>query len=292
MPGLVTDWLCIAASGGTIDGRAIDDQWMDDIADTYDPRVFTAMIWPRHDTVENRKYTYNLGTVEAVKLETEDGVKKLYAQLSPNQFLIDANKAGQKLFTSIEIVEKFPTTGRDYLYGLAATDVPASLYTDRMEFNANGEAMTLRTFSAGESMTFTMQDKQQKAPFWERLFSQQPAAKDTEEPMDKAQFEQLLGKLETSDKRMETLEQKLETFSQQQKPAEAAPAPAPTTTQPAPTGEAQPDPNAAPKWFTQYEQGVSTKLDDLTKRFEQIEGKEVTPLPTGTPGDPEDNVWL
>lgn len=286
MPGLVTDWLCIAASGGTIDGREIDDQWMDDIADTYDPRVFTAMIWPRHDTVENRKYTYNLGTVEAVKLETEDGVKKLYAQLSPNQFLIDANKAGQKLFTSIEIVEKFPTTGRDYLYGLAATDVPASLYTDRMEFNANGEAMTLRTFSAGESMTFTLQEKQQKAPFWERLFSQRPAAKDNEEPMDKAQFEQLLGKFEASDKRMEALEQRLETFSQQ-------PAPAPTTTitQP-PTGETPPDQNAAPTWFTQYEQGVNTKLDDLNKRFEQIENKEVTPLPPGTPGSDDDKDWL
>lgn len=289
MPGLVTDWLCIAASGGTIDGRTIDDQWMDDIAETYDPRVFTAMIWPRHDTVENRKYTYNLGTVEAVKLETEDGVKKLYAQLSPNQFLIDANKAGQNLFTSIEIVEKFPTTGRDYLYGLAATDVPASLYTDRMEFNANGEAMTLRTFSAGESMTFTLQDKQQKTPFWERLFSQRPAAKDTEEPMDKAQFDQLLGKLDTSDKRMEALEQKLETFSQQQKQPE--PTSASTITQP-PNGETQVDPDAAPKWFTQYEQGVNAKFDDLTKRFEQINNKEVTRLPPGDPGTQDDGTWL
>lgn len=289
MRGLVTDWLCIAASGGTIDGRTVDDQWMDDIAETYDPRVFTAMIWPRHDTVENRKYTYNLGTVEAVKLETEDGVKKLYAQLSPNQFLIDANKAGQNLFTSIEIVEKFPTTGRDYLYGLAATDVPASLYTDRMEFNANGEAMTLRTFSAGESMTFTLQDKQQKTPFWERLFSQRPAAKDTEEPMDKAQFDQLLGKLDTSDKRMEALEQKLETFSQQQKQPE--PTSASTITQP-PNGETQVDPDAAPKWFTQYEQGVNAKFDDLTKRFEQINNKEVTRLPPGDPGTQDDGTWL
>ncbi|CAI1949903.1 GPO family capsid scaffolding protein [Serratia marcescens] len=289
MPGLLTDWLCIAASGGTIDGRVIDDQWMNDIAETYDPKVFTAMIWPRHDSLESRKYTYNLGTVEAVKLETEDGVKKLYAQLSPNQFLIDANKAGQKLFTSIEIAEKFPATGRDYLCGLAATDTPASLYTDRMEFSANDKGMTIRMFSAGEPMTFTLQDKQQKAPFWERLFSQRPVAKDTEEPMDKAQFEQLLGKLEASDKRMEAMELKIETFSQQQKQPE--PTPAPTITPP-PNGETQDDPNAAPKWFTQYEQDVTAKIDDLTRRFEQIDNKEVTKLPPGDPGEQEDGTWL
>ncbi|MGQ8702871.1 GPO family capsid scaffolding protein [Serratia marcescens] len=288
MPGLMTDWVCIATAGKTVDGRTIDEQWLVDIAETYDTNLFTALIWPRHDTVENRKYSYNLGTVEAVKLETEDGVKKLFAQLSPNQFLVDANKAGQKLFTSIEVIEDFAGTGRDYLFGLAATDLPSSVGTTRLEFDIGG-TKTLRTFSTEELMTFTMQDKQQKAPFWERLFSQRPAAKNTEEPMDKEQFEQLLGKLEAGDRRMEALEQKMETFSQQQTQPE--PTPAPTTPQP-PNGETQANPDAAPKWFTQYEQGVNTKLDDLTRRFEQIESQEVTTLPPGDPGNQDDGTWL
>ncbi len=288
MPGLMTDWVCIATAGKTVDGRTIDEQWLIDIAQTYDTSLFTALIWPRHDTVENRKYSYNLGTVEAVKLETEDGVKKLYAQLSPNQFLLDANKAGQKLFTSIEVIEDFAGTGRDYLFGLAATDLPSSVGTTRLEFDIGG-TKTLRTFGTEELMTITMQEKQQKAPFWERLFSQRPAAKNTEEPMDKEQFEQLLGKLEAGDKRMEALEQKLETFSQQQKQPE--PTPAPTITQP-PNGETKIDPDAAPKWFTQYEKDVNAKIDDLTKRFEQIDNKEVTQLPPGDPGAQDDSTWL
>lgn len=288
MPGLMTDWVCIATAGKTVDGRTIDEQWLVDIAETYDTSLFTALIWPRHDTVENRKYSYNLGTVEAVKLETEEGVKKLYAQLSPNQFLLDANKAGQKLFTSIEVIEDFAGTGRDYLFGLAATDLPSSVGTTRLEFDIGG-TKTLRTFGTEELMTFTMQEKQQKAPFWERLFSQRPAAKNTEEPMDKEQFEKLLGKLEAGDKRMEALEQKLETFSQQQKQPEQTPAQ--TITQPSP-GEVTTNLDAAPKWFTQYEQGVNTKLDDLTRRFEQIESKEVTTLPPGDPGNQDDSTWL
>ncbi|MEI9743592.1 GPO family capsid scaffolding protein [Enterobacter ludwigii] len=284
MPGLETDWMCIAASGATIDGRVINDQWMVDVAETYDPRVYTAMIWPRHDSVENRKYTYNLGRVAALKLEDEDGVKKLYAKLSPNQFLIEANKAGQKLFTSIELVEDFAGTGRDYLYGLAATDVPASLYTDRMEFDASGNEMKLRTFSVGESLSFTMQDKQQKNSFWSRFFNLQPAEKKTEDDMEKEQFDQLIKKLNDSDKRFTAIEEQLKTFSQQSN----KPDPANVETDP----NTPPPDDKAPQWFEQYSQGFDSKLDELTKRFDQIDKKEVTKLPDGNPGGNEDSTWL
>lgn len=286
MSGLTTDWVCIATAGNTVDGRLIDDKWLIDIADTYDVNVFTALIWPRHDTVENRKWSYNLGTVEAVKLETVDGEKKLFAKLSPNQFLIDANKAGQKMFTSIEVIEDFAGSGRDYLFGVAATDLPSSVGTTRLEFDiGGGETNTLRTFSTKEALTFSIQEKQQKEPFWTRFFSQQSPVKKTEDTMEKEQFDQLMGKLTENDKRMTVIEETLQTFSQKQPETE------PDNKKPEVTTATQPD-DKAPQWFEQYSQGVDTKLDELTKRFDQIDKKEITELPSGNPGDNDEKTWL
>lgn len=285
MAGLTTDWVCIATAGKTVDGRTIDEKWLIDVAETYDVNVYTALIWPRHDTVENRKWSYNLGRVEAVKLETVDGAKKLFAQLSPNQFLIEANKAGQKMFTSIEVIEDFAGSGRDYLFGVAATDLPSSLGTTRLEFDiGGGEIGLLRTFGTEEVLTFSIQEKQPKESFWTRLFSQQPAARKTEEKMEKEQFDQLMGKLEENDKRFTAIEEKLQTFSQQNGKPE------PTNVNPG--EENTPPDDKAPKWFEQYSQGVDSKLDELTKRFDQIDNKEVTPLPTDNPGNNDDKTWL
>jgi hypothetical protein len=285
MSGLTTDWVCIATAGKTVDGRIVDEKWLIDIAETYDVNVFTALIWPRHDTVENRKWTYNLGTVEAVKLETADGVTKLFAKLSPNQFLIEANKAGQKMFTSIEVIEDFAGSGRDYLFGVAATDLPASLGTSRLEFDiGGGETSTLRAFSTEETLTFSLQEKQQKEPFWKHFFSQRSAAKNTEENMEKEQFDQLMGKLNENDKRFTVIEEQLKTFNQQNE----KPDPTKVETE----NKDLPPEDKAPKWFEQYSQGMETKIDELTKRFDQIDKKEITLLPGGDPGNEEDNTWL
>lgn len=284
MTGLTTDWVCIATAGKTVDGRMIDEKWLIDVAETYDVNVYTALIWPRHDTVENRKWSYNLGRVEAVKLDKVDGATKLFAQLSPNQFLIDANKAGQKMFTSIEVIEDFAGSGRDYLFGVAATDLPSSLGTTRLEFDiGGGEIGTLRTFSTEEALTFSIKEKQQKEPFWPRFFSQKSAVKKTEDNMEKEQFDQLMNKLNDSDKRFTAIEEQLKTFSQQSSKTDPKNVEKDPTTPP-------PD-DKAPQWFEQYSQGVDSKLDELTKRFDQIDKKEVTELPNGNPGG-NDDVWL
>ncbi|MBF6016433.1 phage capsid protein, partial [Escherichia coli] len=78
------------------------------------------------EEIGHRQYTSNLGEVDSLKAETgEDGKTRLYARLVPNQYLIEANRLGQKLFTSAEIVENFARSGRDYLLGVAVTDIPA-----------------------------------------------------------------------------------------------------------------------------------------------------------------------
>ncbi|MES4611011.1 MAG: GPO family capsid scaffolding protein [Ewingella sp.] len=183
-PNYRTDWLCIATSGQAVDGRTIEAQWLIDAAETYSRDTYTALIWPHHPQYEyaEREFTCNLGEVDALKTETVDGVVKLYAQLIPNRFLIYANEDGQKLFTSAEFMGDFAGSGREYLMGLAVTDIPASLGTEKIKFQLAGEEKpaergSLETFSLGKLKT------QKKEPsLWSKLFSTRKEFTPTPEP--------------------------------------------------------------------------------------------------------------
>lgn len=109
------------------------------------------------------------GEVDALKVETEGDVTKLYAQLIPNEFLLDANRMGQKLFTSAEFVSDFGGSGREYLFGLAVTDIPASLGTEKIKFVLAGEE---KDAERGNLETFSLGDLHKDKPgFWTRLFT-------------------------------------------------------------------------------------------------------------------------
>ncbi|MCT2387311.1 GPO family capsid scaffolding protein [Erwinia pyrifoliae] len=171
-PNIITDWVCIATSGQAVDGRVIEPQWLVDAAETYSRKTYTAMVWPHHphSDIREREFTCNLGEVDALKVETDGEKTKLFAQIIPNQFLIDANRQGQKLFTSAEFVSDFAGSGREYLFGLAVTDIPASLGTEKITFNLAGEQKeagrgSLETFSLG-----TLKNSN-KPSFWGKLFS-------------------------------------------------------------------------------------------------------------------------
>ncbi|EPN2803314.1 GPO family capsid scaffolding protein [Serratia marcescens] len=175
-PNYRTDWLCIATSGQAADGRFIEPQWLIDAAETYSRNTYTAMIWPHHpqQSLAEREFTCNLGEVDALKYETAGDVVKLYAQLIPNQFLIDANRMGQKLFTSAELVSDFGGSGREYLFGLAVTDIPASLGTEKVTLILAGEEKetergSLETFSLGKLKPNKTGIKEPS--FWGRLFT-------------------------------------------------------------------------------------------------------------------------
>lgn len=181
-----TDWICISTSGQAVDGRPIEAQWLIDAAETYSRKTYTALIWPHHtqNDIREREFTPNMGEVDALKVETEGDVTKLYAQLIPNQFLIEANNMGQKLFTSAEFVGDFCGSGRDYLFGLAVTDIPASLGTEKIKFKLAGEEKdaergNLETFSLGRLQT-SKPDK--KDSLWQRLFSASKDFTPTPEP--------------------------------------------------------------------------------------------------------------
>ncbi len=132
---LVSYWKRVATSGPTADGREITPQELREIAETYKPSRYTAVIWAEHERCWGSH-----GTVFAVRLveddpELEEGQVALEAQLKPNDKLLHLNDSGEKLFTSIEIYPNFANTGKAYLTGLAVTDEPASLGTQELYFS-------------------------------------------------------------------------------------------------------------------------------------------------------------
>jgi hypothetical protein len=142
-------WTRIAVEGATTDGRNIERSWIEDMAAQYSPNTYGARIncehikgyWPGG---EFGAY----GDVLALKAEQVEigGAKKLalFAQIEPNDALLALNKAGQKVYTSIEVQPKFADTGKAYLIGLAITDSPASLGTEALSFSATHGTLASR----------------------------------------------------------------------------------------------------------------------------------------------------
>ncbi|WP_296250292.1 GPO family capsid scaffolding protein [Pseudomonas sp. UBA4194] len=134
-------WFRVATAGATSDGRKIEASWIQEMAASYNPTVYGARIWMEHirSTVADSPFRA-YGDVVAVKAEEVDvgGEKRLalFAQIEPTPDLINLNKAKQKIYTSIEVSEKFADSGKAYLVGLGVTDSPASLGTDVLSFAA------------------------------------------------------------------------------------------------------------------------------------------------------------
>ncbi|MEZ9233255.1 GPO family capsid scaffolding protein [Vibrio amylolyticus] len=149
----ISDWSIIATEGPTVDGRKITKDWIEQMAASYDPKEYTALIWPEH----RRFYGYgeNWGKVVEVKAEDQDGKLRLFAKLEPNEFMLEANKKKQKLFTSIEPNPDYKGEGRCYLMGLAATDSPASTGTTPLQFSRQEGQITKLECSQLEEIDFS-----------------------------------------------------------------------------------------------------------------------------------------
>ncbi|WFP48522.1 GPO family capsid scaffolding protein [Methylomonas sp. EFPC3] len=151
---LRTDYKRIGRSGQTVDGRVIDPAWIDQMAETYNKELFTALIWPDHSR------WMNYGVVEELRAtDNEEGGRDLWAVLSPNQSYLSDNRYGQRLFTSMEITFDFRKSGKAYLTGLGATDDPASVGTTEIRFSklAKQAGVELSAFIEAETKTFTDQ---------------------------------------------------------------------------------------------------------------------------------------
>jgi hypothetical protein len=174
----------IGVEGATTDGRTIERSWLEEMAASYDPAVYTALINMEHikgftpDSMFRR-----FGTVD--RLETEvltapealAGKMALYAWMTPTDDLVNYTASLQKLFTSMEVNTKFSDTGKAYLVGLAVTDDPASLGTEMLQFSANASANPLarrkqdkdNLFTAAEETVIEFEDVSEKTSLFSRV---------------------------------------------------------------------------------------------------------------------------
>lgn len=156
-----SDWKIIATEGPTVDGRKITREWLTQMAESYSMDEYPALIWPEH----RRFYGYgeNWGKVVELKAEEKDGKMRLFAKLEPNDYMLEANRKKQKLFTSIEPEPDYKGEGRCYLMGLAATDSPASTGTSLLQFSrVQGETTEINASHLEEvdfSDCFTRKDR-------------------------------------------------------------------------------------------------------------------------------------
>jgi hypothetical protein len=191
-------WFKVATAGPTIDGREIKEEWIKDMAETYDMDEYTASIFQDHWS-----WNGNYGQVTKVKAEKDTkGRLCLFTKLKPNKHLLALNKEGQKLFTSIRVVPDAAETGKAYLMHLAITDEPASLGTEQLSFSQNGEHSQIFANEDGVELDFSASQTDEelaaevtKRPnFIERFFSKQTSPIQDDEPMtdlEKADFAKL-----------------------------------------------------------------------------------------------------
>ncbi|MBC3489918.1 GPO family capsid scaffolding protein [Pseudomonas taiwanensis] len=151
-------WFRVAVEGATTDGRNIERAWIEQMAAQYSPNTYGARI-----NCEHIKWAWPggefgaYGDVLACKAEEVEinGAKKLalFTQLEPNEALLALNKAGQKVYSSVEINPSFADTGKAYLVGLAITDTPASLGTEALQFSAQNGTLASRKLDKGNLFT-------------------------------------------------------------------------------------------------------------------------------------------
>lgn len=167
---LKTGWKRIGRSGPTVDGRNIEPEALRQVANNYDPDLYKALIWPDHQR------WFNMGGVDALRAEDNDeGGVDLFAVLSPNEYYLSINRAGQRLFTSMELFDDFRGSGEYYLTGLGATDSPASAATSEVRFSrVNEPSVVLSQHTENTTHEFNDDDDSQPPRWFQRFFNKKP----------------------------------------------------------------------------------------------------------------------
>ena len=152
----------VAVSGNTVDGREIQPQHLRDAAANYSQEVYGARV-----NIEHYLSMFpgsDFGAMgDVVALSTEDitdgplaGRTALYAEIEPSDRMVQMTNKGQKVYSSIELHPQFALNGKAYVVGLAMTDTPASLGTERLKFAAQQRASVMAfNNQQGEAPMFT-----------------------------------------------------------------------------------------------------------------------------------------
>ncbi|NHT34372.1 capsid protein [Aeromonas hydrophila] len=285
---LRTGWVCIATEGKAVDGRDITRDWLTDMAETYDPTYYTAVIWPEHD----RWSSY--GTVQALKTEEVDGKYKLYAILCPNRDLIYWNQSGQYQFCSIEPFEQFADLGRTYLIGLGVTDQPASTGTTHLKFSNSNKGQVIGTSEPLDLSMFKLPKHEKPDSLLSKLFNllssngeqapTTPPSQPEDEEMKPEQFDQMLGALTG-------LGTKIDAFSAKLDAKPTTEETTPPVTEPTKVEE---KPGITAEQFTKLEQtltGLTDKVGELQGKIEQFSAEVPGQRPGALGGDDTPTVY-
>lgn len=187
---LTTEWLRIGRSGATVDGRDISPVSLTQAAESYNPELYTALIW-----LEHQRFGGHLGKVLALKSANNDeGGVDLFAQLQPNRnYLAENSIYDEGWFTSMELTPDFRKMGKWYLTGLGATNEPASVATTEIRFSkqAAKENIFFSQYTQTETQQFT--DEREKGLFevLKQFFSSQEQSPNESDDMTEAQKQQL-----------------------------------------------------------------------------------------------------
>ncbi|HIB5444290.1 TPA: GPO family capsid scaffolding protein [Klebsiella pneumoniae] len=139
----------VAVSGNTVDGREIQPQHLRDAAENYSLEVYAARVNIEHILSPYPGSDFGaMGDVVALSAEdiTEGplaGRTGLYAEIEPSERMKQMTDKGQKVYSSIELHPQFAFNGKAYMMGLAMTDTPASLGTERLKFAAQQRASVM-----------------------------------------------------------------------------------------------------------------------------------------------------
>lgn len=202
----VTEWRIIGVSGATADGREISAAELREMAETYDPEVYTAQINLEHFRFLFDDWKSGYGDVRELKVEpwAKDPSKTaLLARFSVLPALQNIWDNGKKMFCSMEIQSNFAKSGKAYLVGVAITDSPASLGTTQ-------------NYSMVQSK---LSDDMKLSEYGEWAMPEQFDYQDEEKPLTENVFTHLMkkyfGKTDNSEKQPEQSDVKQEDYAQQ-----------------------------------------------------------------------------
>ena len=134
----------LATAGSTVDGRTIDARDLEQMASSYNPKTYGARVNIEHIRGISGQAPFNaygdvleltVGDVEVDFNGKTEKRKGLFGVLDVTDNAKALNDASQKVYPSIEILDNFAGKGFAYLGGVALTDSPAAIATDRLKFN-------------------------------------------------------------------------------------------------------------------------------------------------------------
>lgn len=137
----------VFVAGATIsDGRQITPEMINEIVETFNSDTYTPRVNVEHIAGFSPEPPFNgYGDVVAVEARDDDVTiagktekrRALYAQVDANDQLMALVAGDQKPFPSVEITGSYAGTGKVGLVGLAFTDNPASIATQRLKFSVH-----------------------------------------------------------------------------------------------------------------------------------------------------------